>query len=153
MSFRKGDVFHVVDTLHNGVVGSWQVYRIGECTILSTGFYCLMNVLLWKWGKEFTWISDDTRKVCSLILQMIFSCIFSCNTCIAHSLPCFLFIHVSCKYNRHIFIFVTSLNFKERKGKEGRREGGMSEWVSALKRSPFYLSLCVCVCLCCNHPL
>ncbi|GFG33860.1 hypothetical protein Cfor_12812, partial [Coptotermes formosanus] len=30
MSFRKGDVFHVVDTLHNGVVGSWQVYRIGE---------------------------------------------------------------------------------------------------------------------------
>ena len=30
MSFRKGDVFHVVDTLHNGVVGSWQVYRIGK---------------------------------------------------------------------------------------------------------------------------
>lgn len=30
MSFRKGDVFHVVDTLHNGVVGSWQVYRIGR---------------------------------------------------------------------------------------------------------------------------
>lgn len=29
MSFRKGDVFHVVDTLHNGVVGSWQVFRIG----------------------------------------------------------------------------------------------------------------------------
>lgn len=30
MSFRKGDVFHVVDTLHNGVVGSWQVFRIGK---------------------------------------------------------------------------------------------------------------------------
>nr|XP_024216154.1 tight junction protein ZO-1-like isoform X2 [Halyomorpha halys] len=30
MSFRKGDIFHVVDTLHNGVVGSWQVYRIGR---------------------------------------------------------------------------------------------------------------------------
>ncbi|XP_012281460.1 tight junction protein ZO-2 isoform X2 [Orussus abietinus] len=30
MSFRSGDVFHVVDTLHNGVVGSWQVFRIGR---------------------------------------------------------------------------------------------------------------------------
>jgi len=30
MNFRKGDIFHVVDTLHNGVVGSWQVYRIGR---------------------------------------------------------------------------------------------------------------------------
>ncbi|XP_075223249.1 tight junction protein ZO-3-like isoform X2 [Lycorma delicatula] len=30
MSFRKGDVFHVVDTLHNGVVGAWQVFRIGR---------------------------------------------------------------------------------------------------------------------------
>lgn len=30
MSFRSGDVFHVVDTLHNGVVGAWQVYRIGR---------------------------------------------------------------------------------------------------------------------------
>ncbi len=30
MSFRKGDIFHVTDTLHNNVVGSWQVYRIGE---------------------------------------------------------------------------------------------------------------------------
>ena len=29
MCFRKGDVFRVVDTLHNGVVGSWQVFRIG----------------------------------------------------------------------------------------------------------------------------
>ncbi|KPJ21449.1 Tight junction protein ZO-1 [Papilio machaon] len=33
MSFRSGDVFHVVDTLHNGTVGAWQVYRIG----LSSG--------------------------------------------------------------------------------------------------------------------
>jgi hypothetical protein len=48
MSFRKGDVFHVVDTLHNGVVGSWQVYRIGECTYVAVGFYCLMNVWLRK---------------------------------------------------------------------------------------------------------
>ncbi|KAJ8688528.1 hypothetical protein QAD02_024323 [Eretmocerus hayati] len=30
MSFRSGDVFHVVDTLHNGVVGAWQVFRIGR---------------------------------------------------------------------------------------------------------------------------
>lgn len=30
MSFCKGDVFHVMDTLHNGVVGSWQVFRIGR---------------------------------------------------------------------------------------------------------------------------
>ncbi|XP_012235452.1 tight junction protein ZO-3 isoform X2 [Linepithema humile] len=30
MSFRSGDVFHVVDTLHNGVVGSWLVFRIGR---------------------------------------------------------------------------------------------------------------------------
>uniref|UniRef100_T1J864 ZU5 domain-containing protein n=1 Tax=Strigamia maritima TaxID=126957 RepID=T1J864_STRMM len=30
LSFRIGDVFHVVDTLYNGVVGSWQVYRIGR---------------------------------------------------------------------------------------------------------------------------
>ncbi|XP_013166014.1 PREDICTED: tight junction protein ZO-1 isoform X2 [Papilio xuthus] len=30
MSFRSGDVFHVVDTLHNGTVGAWQVYRIGR---------------------------------------------------------------------------------------------------------------------------
>ncbi|XP_073994050.1 zonula occludens-like protein polychaetoid isoform X3 [Rhodnius prolixus] len=30
MSFCKGDIFHVIDTLHNGVVGSWQVYRIGR---------------------------------------------------------------------------------------------------------------------------
>ncbi|CAF4880672.1 unnamed protein product [Pieris macdunnoughi] len=30
MSFRCGDVFHVVDTLHNGTVGAWQVYRIGR---------------------------------------------------------------------------------------------------------------------------
>ena len=28
MAFRKSDVFHVVDTLHNGVVGSWQVFRM-----------------------------------------------------------------------------------------------------------------------------
>lgn len=30
MSFRSGDVFHIIDTLHNGVVGSWQVFRIGR---------------------------------------------------------------------------------------------------------------------------
>ena len=29
MSFNKSDVFHVVDTLHNGVVGSWQAFRMG----------------------------------------------------------------------------------------------------------------------------
>ncbi|XP_043195405.1 tight junction protein ZO-1-like [Amphibalanus amphitrite] len=30
LSFRKGDIFHVVDTLNNGVVGGWQVNRIGR---------------------------------------------------------------------------------------------------------------------------
>ena len=30
MAFRKSDVFHVVDTLHNGVVGAWQVFRMGK---------------------------------------------------------------------------------------------------------------------------
>lgn len=30
LSFRAGDVFRVIDTLHNGVVGSWQVMRIGR---------------------------------------------------------------------------------------------------------------------------
>ncbi|XP_066261904.1 tight junction protein ZO-1 isoform X1 [Euwallacea similis] len=30
MSFRSGDVFHVIDTLYNGVVGCWQVFRIGR---------------------------------------------------------------------------------------------------------------------------
>merc|ERR1740129_26818 len=28
MNFKKSDVFHVVDTLHNGVVGSWQAFRM-----------------------------------------------------------------------------------------------------------------------------
>lgn len=30
LSFHDGDVFHVVDTLFNGVVGSWFVYRLGR---------------------------------------------------------------------------------------------------------------------------
>ncbi|XP_043213913.1 tight junction protein ZO-1-like isoform X2 [Amphibalanus amphitrite] len=30
LSFRKGDIFHVVDTLNLGVVGAWQVFRIGR---------------------------------------------------------------------------------------------------------------------------
>ncbi|CAG0880498.1 unnamed protein product [Darwinula stevensoni] len=30
MTFRRGDIFHVIDTLHNGVVGAWQVFRIGR---------------------------------------------------------------------------------------------------------------------------
>ena len=30
MSFKKSNVFHVVDTLHNGVVGSWQAFRMGR---------------------------------------------------------------------------------------------------------------------------
>ena len=28
MPFGKSEVFHVVDTLHNGVVGSWQALRV-----------------------------------------------------------------------------------------------------------------------------
>lgn len=34
MSFRRGEVFHVVDTLHKGVVGAWQAYRVGELRLL-----------------------------------------------------------------------------------------------------------------------
>ncbi|XP_014662332.1 PREDICTED: tight junction protein ZO-1-like [Priapulus caudatus] len=30
LSFRTGDVFHVKDTLHNGVVGAWEVARVGR---------------------------------------------------------------------------------------------------------------------------
>lgn len=30
LSFHVGDIFHVVDTLFNGVVGSWFVYRLGR---------------------------------------------------------------------------------------------------------------------------
>lgn len=30
MTFKAGDIFRVVDTLHNGVVGAWQVMRIGR---------------------------------------------------------------------------------------------------------------------------
>ncbi|XP_065338981.1 tight junction protein ZO-1-like isoform X6 [Cloeon dipterum] len=30
MCVRKGDIFHVVDTLYNGVVGSWHVFRVGR---------------------------------------------------------------------------------------------------------------------------
>lgn len=30
MSFKAGDCFRVTDTLHNGVVGSWQVQKIGR---------------------------------------------------------------------------------------------------------------------------
>lgn len=30
ISFRKGEVFHVVDTLYNGNAGSWLVYRLGR---------------------------------------------------------------------------------------------------------------------------
>ena len=39
MAFRKSDVFHVVDTLHNGVVGSWQVFRMGK--------NCEFRFLIW----------------------------------------------------------------------------------------------------------
>ena len=28
MKDKKSDIFHVVDTLHNGVVGSWQAFRL-----------------------------------------------------------------------------------------------------------------------------
>lgn len=51
LSFRKGDVFHVVDTLHNGVVGSWQVFRIGECTYPLISAY-IINVGPLKMGNK-----------------------------------------------------------------------------------------------------
>lgn len=30
LSFRTGDIFHIKDTLHNGVVGSWEAARVGR---------------------------------------------------------------------------------------------------------------------------
>ena len=30
MSFHHGDIFHIIDTLYDGVVGSWQAIRIGR---------------------------------------------------------------------------------------------------------------------------
>ncbi len=50
-AFRKSDVFHVVDTLHNGVVGSWQAYKMGKPvnSILSRieqSFNCLRTYRL-----------------------------------------------------------------------------------------------------------
>ncbi|GIY02776.1 tight junction protein ZO-1 [Caerostris extrusa] len=30
LGFHVGEVFHVINTLHNGVVGSWLVYRLGR---------------------------------------------------------------------------------------------------------------------------
>ena len=39
MSFRKGEVFHVVDTLYKGVVGAWQAFRVGELTLQPTFFH------------------------------------------------------------------------------------------------------------------
>lgn len=30
LSFKSGEIFHVVDTLHNGSVGQWLVYRLGR---------------------------------------------------------------------------------------------------------------------------
>lgn len=39
MSFRSGDVFHVIDTLYNGVVGCWQVFRIGNILLYYYRFY------------------------------------------------------------------------------------------------------------------
>ena len=50
MSFTKSDVFHVVDTLHNGVVGSWQAFRMGKingrhnCIIICHLFSSLINL-------------------------------------------------------------------------------------------------------------
>ncbi len=38
MSFKKCDVFHVVDTLHNGVVGSWQAFRMGQSFVIIDYF-------------------------------------------------------------------------------------------------------------------
>jgi tight junction protein 1 len=38
MSFKKCDVFHVVDTLHNGVVGSWQAFRMGQSFVIINYF-------------------------------------------------------------------------------------------------------------------
>lgn len=30
LSFKSGEIFHVVDTLHNGAVGQWLGYRLGR---------------------------------------------------------------------------------------------------------------------------
>ncbi|XP_053214787.1 tight junction protein ZO-1-like isoform X2 [Panonychus citri] len=37
LDFQMGEIFHVVDTLHNGVVGSWLVYRVNGKTDVQKG--------------------------------------------------------------------------------------------------------------------
>lgn len=44
MSFRCGDVFHVIDTLHNGTVGAWQVYRIGKYSYIFQQQFLMLFV-------------------------------------------------------------------------------------------------------------
>ena len=50
IGFGKSEVFHVVDTLHNGVVGSWQVLRVGGKS----------NVEFIRWCHEFS-VSTNLR--------------------------------------------------------------------------------------------
>ena len=56
MSFNKSDVFHVVDTLHNGVVGSWQAFRMGKIDY--------MWLYVTYTGSEITKITMFYEKVC-----------------------------------------------------------------------------------------
>ena len=50
MAFRKGEVFHVVDTLYKGVVGAWQAFRVGElfffCFYLFEEKFCVVLVVV-----------------------------------------------------------------------------------------------------------
>jgi hypothetical protein len=86
LSFRKGDVFRVVDTLHNGVVGSWQVFRIGEFTYLSMCLYKKYNkCMALKTGGEFYMNLRSHPSNQRLKLQIMSSCIVIhlCLSCLS----------------------------------------------------------------------
>ena len=66
IGFGKSEVFHVVDTLHNGVVGSWQVLRVGGKS----------NIEFIIWFHEFSvstnlWIFLKTEFVYSFLYSYI----------------------------------------------------------------------------------
>lgn len=52
MSFRSGDVFHVIDTLHNGTVGAWQVFRIGMYKLFFLKFIIQLFHICFHLGRN-----------------------------------------------------------------------------------------------------
>lgn len=48
LSFRSGDIFRVVDTLHNGVVGAWQVCSITEYFLSQQDITEHLLYIIWE---------------------------------------------------------------------------------------------------------